>query len=486
MKSHVTDYVLYRWRFGLGLLIIAVIIGVIVWGGALQTPGELRPEEIKSVSISSSLSRNSLDPAMIVNFPYHLLQRLSIYAFGATTFAIKLPSLVLATFTILGVLVLTQSWLKRNVAMITTMALATTTQFLFMAQDGTPAITFNAIAVWLLVAGLRVTRGKYFHTFWKIAGGVLMAVALYVPLGIYVVVSLLITSVLHPHIRYIMKRLGKTKLLMAAILGLASMAPLVYAIVIQPSTALELAGLPSDISFAHIRATAPQAILDLAGFSAHSSGALLRPAYSLTLALVALIGLYRLITTHYTARSYVTIILSVLLVPLILLTPAHISALFFVMTILIATGFDFLIRYWYRLFPRNPYARLAGLLPLAVLVIGIIATNVTHYMDGYRYAPSVLAHYSSDLNLIHAYASKHDQMALVATEQEREFYHIVAERSPKITLRDQADQSPGTIVLTRNARRSMPAAPESWQLEQIITNGRAEQSDRLYVYKILQ
>ena len=484
MKSHVTDYVLYRWRFGLGLLVIAVIIGVIVWGGALQTPGELRPEEIKSVATSSSLSKNSLDPAMIVNFPYHLLQRLSIYAFGATTFAIKLPSLVLATFTILGILVLTQSWLKRNVAMITTMALATTTQFLFMAQDGTPAITFNAIAVWLLVAGLRVTRGKYFHTFWKIAGGVLMAVALYVPLGIYVVVSLLITSVLHPHIRYIMKRLGKTKLLMAAILGLASTVPLVYAIIIQPSTALD--GLPSNISFTRIRTTALQAVLDLVGFSADSSGALLRPAYSLTLALVALIGLYRLVMTRYTARSYVTIILSVLLVPLILLTPAHISALFFVMTILIATGFDFLIRYWYRLFPRNPYARLAGLLPLAVLVIGIIATNVTHYMDGYRYAPSVLAHYSSDLNLIHAYASKHDQMALVATEREREFYHIVAERSPKITLRDQADQSPGTIVLTRDARRAMPAAPESWQLECIITNGRAEQSDRLYVYKILQ
>ena len=100
MKSHVTDYVLYRWRFGLGLLVIAVIIGVIVWGGALQTPGELRPEEIKSVSISSSLSKNSLDPAMIVSFPYHLLQRLSIYAFGATTFAVNpvLAARIRATF----------------------------------------------------------------------------------------------------------------------------------------------------------------------------------------------------------------------------------------------------------------------------------------------------------------------------------------------------------------------------------------------------
>ena len=163
MKSRVTDYLLYRWRFGLGFTIIAILIGIIVWLGARAIPGELRAAEIHSVLTSSSLSKSSLDPAMIVNFPYHLLQRLSIFAFGATTFAIKLPSLILATLTIIGIFVLTQSWLKRNVAVITTIALATTTQFLFMAQDGTPAITFNTIAVWLLVAGLRVTRGKYFH-----------------------------------------------------------------------------------------------------------------------------------------------------------------------------------------------------------------------------------------------------------------------------------------------------------------------------------
>lgn len=481
MKSRVTDYLLYRWRFGLGFIIIAILIGVIVWLGARAIPGELRAAEIQSVLTSSSLSKSSLDPAMIVNFPYHLLQRLSIFAFGATTFAIKLPSLILATLTIIGIFVLTQSWLKRNVAVITTIALATTTQFLFMAQDGTPAITFNAIAVWLLVAGLRVTRGKYFHTFWKILGGVLMAVALYVPLGIYVVVSLLITSLLHPHIRFIMKRLGKTKLLMAAVLGLASMAPLVYAIVIQPSTALELAGLPND--FSQFSATARLALADLFGFNLQNNSALLRPAYSLTLALIALLGFCRLLKTHYTARSYVTIALSIFLIPLILLTPERSSALFFVMTIVIATGFDFLIRYWYQLFPRNPYARLTGLLPLAILVIGIASTNITHYMDGYRYTPGVLAHYSNDLDLVHNYASKHAPMALVAADSERDFYNIVAARADNINLRELADQSAGTVVLTKAARSQQPV-PATWQLEQIVASGRAENADRLYVYKI--
>ena len=379
MKTRVTEYLLYRWRFRIGYFVIATLAGALLYA-TLFIPGELRSDEIQSVLTSSSLSKESLDPAMVVNFPYHILQRISVNLLGVNTLSIKLPSLILGALTIVGIFALVRAWLKPNVAVITTTVLATTTQFLFMTQDGTPAIMFNAVAVWLLVAGLYVTRGRYFHTFWKILGGVLMAVALYLPLGIYLVLALVLTAIFHPHIRYIMKRLGKTKLSLAGILGLVGLAPLIYAIIINPSIALELAGWPSDLS--NTGTNAITTLLNLFGFAATSTSALLRPAYSLTLIIIALLGIYRLIRTHYTARSYVTIILSVILLPLALLTPSLGSALFFVITIAVATGFDFIIRYWYQLFPRNPYARLAGLLPLAVLVSGMTVTNILHYVDG--------------------------------------------------------------------------------------------------------
>ena len=106
-----------------------------------------------------------------------------------------------------------------------------------------------------------------------------------------------------------------------------------------------------------------------------------------------------------------------------------------------------------------------------------------HYMDGYRYTPGVLAHYSNDLDLVHNCASKHAPMALVAADSERDFYTIVAARADNINLRELADQSAGTAVLTKAARSQQPV-PETWQLEQIIASGRAKNADRLYVYKI--
>ena len=479
MKSRVTDYLLYRWRFQIGFLAIVALIGLVVWVVALNIPGELRNEEVQSAITSGELARSSLEPSMVVNLPYHILQRASIKLLGVTAFSIKLPSLILGTLTLLGVFMLMRAWLKYNVAVITTLALATTTQFLFMAQDGTPAIIFNAVAIWLLVAGMYVTRGKYFRTFWKVLGGVLMAMALYIPLGVYLVLTLVTTAIIHPHIRFIVKRLGRTKIILASIFGLVSLAPLVYAIIIQPSIALELTGIPSGLDGA--KQAALTTLLNLFGFVANSDG-LLRPAYSLTLTLVALIGLYNLMTTRYTARSYIAVLLSLVLVPLAFLVPAHSHVIYLLMVITVASGFDFLIRYWYRLFPRNPYARVAGLLPLAVLVSGLTFTDIMHYADGYRYTPSVLSHYSQDLDLVRTQAAARGKLMIATTKDERPLYELSTRYTSQLELWTD-EPSSEFAAITRSAR-SKTKIPKSWRLEQIVTNDRTDQGDRLYIYKI--
>ena len=127
-----------------------------------------------------------------------------------------------------------------------------------------------------------------------------------------------------------------------------------------------LLGLPSD--FMHLKTNALLSSLSLFGFAATDSAAdgLLRPAYAMPLTAIALLGFCRLAATHYTARSYVTILMSLVMVPLALLNYNNQYVIFVLMVIAVATGFDFLIRYWYRLFPCNPYARVAGLLPLKI------------------------------------------------------------------------------------------------------------------------
>ena len=106
------DYILYKYRYVLSYFCIAVILVAVLWIGVLYTPGGLREQEIKSVSQASMLSRQTLEPSMVVNLPYYLLQRLSIFVFGVSEFSIKLPSIALGTLTMLGIFMLIRAWFK--------------------------------------------------------------------------------------------------------------------------------------------------------------------------------------------------------------------------------------------------------------------------------------------------------------------------------------------------------------------------------------
>lgn len=481
MRKPITDYLLYKYRYVLSYLCLAALLIAVLWIGTLNVPGGLREQEIRSVGQASMLSRQTLEPSMVINLPYYLLQRLSIFVFGVTEFSIKLPSIVLGTLTMLGVFLLIRAWFKPSIAVISTIVLTASTHFLFQAQDGTPGITFSTIAIWLMVAGMYVTRGKHFHTFWKVLGGVLMGMALYLPMGAYLDLIIIIVALVHPHIRAIIKRLPKKKLLIAMLVGIAAMAPLVYALIIEPrEIGRALLGLPPN--FTNIKANALQSAFGLFGFAAtdKATNGLLQPAYVLPLAAIALLGFCRLLVTHYTARSYVMIMLSLVLMPLALLNPSNQHSVFILMVIATATGFDFLIGYWYRLFPRNPYARVAGLVPLSVLVGGLIYISIGQFFNGYTYNPAVARAYSSDLSLVNTQIRQQKNVTLLADDSEMPIYSLAAHYNKALTVATEPNLEATQITSTRAARNKVP---KGWQLKQIITNARANASDRLYIYK---
>ena len=120
MKSHVTDYALYRWRYKIGYSLIFLIVVVILGLTSIYIPGSLREAELSSALESGALSAQSLDPATVVNLPYHILQRLGFMVFGVSTLTIKLPSIILGALTSVGVCLLTRAWFRRNVAVLAT------------------------------------------------------------------------------------------------------------------------------------------------------------------------------------------------------------------------------------------------------------------------------------------------------------------------------------------------------------------------------
>jgi len=483
MVKQITDYLLYRWRHRLGYVVIGLaVLGLLVVAGFL-TPGGLSQQEIESVVASDSLSFSlqALTPDTVINLPYHLLQRLSLGVFGVSHFSIKLPSLILGLLSALGMMILLRMWFRHNVAVISAVLVITTGQFLFIAQSGTPSIVYIFGSVWLLVAAMMVSRRLSKTTMWKVILFSIAALSLYTPLSFYVLAALLSAVILHPHLRFIVKQLSKVKLLVAALFALIILAPLVYILVRSPATALVLLGIPSAMP--DIPANALQVLRQYLDFTMPGSGVLMTPIYGLGSMLLIVLGMLHLFTTKYTARSYIITAWSVLLLPVLVINPSVTAVTFVPILLLMAMGISTLLSNWYTLFPRNPYARVAGLIPLAILIGGMVFSGVDRYVYGYLHDPRTASYFSRDLSLLNSQLQdkQRGKTTLVVASTELPFYNVVAKHHPLTTTSaiGQPVVASDTTILTQTARAGQPIGDPY----RIITSDTSQGADRFYIYK---
>ena len=204
-----------------------------------------------------------------------------------------------------------------------------------------------------------------------------------------------------------------------------------------------------------------------------STTALMTPVFGLGSVLLILIGIYRIIKTRETTRSYLIIFWIICLTPILIINPRFTSVLFVPSVLLLAAGLTSLISYWYRLFPLNPYARIAGLIPLIILVVTLIGSGLDRYIYGYHYDPSTAVNFSKDLKLI-----PKDTKNLVVADSELAFYKVVAKHRDGLNVSTATTNN--TFTATRAARGSVDPA---YSIDRIITAPYSKDSDRLYIYK---
>lgn len=482
MGKQITDYLLYQRRYLLGYATIGLtVIGLLLLAG-LVVPGGISQSEMQSTVSSSSVSfsLNSFDPTSIINMPYKILQRASIDLLGVSNFSIKLPSLLLGAFSILGMLILLKSWFRQNVAVITMALVITTGQFLFLAQNGTPGIIYVFWSIWILVAAMMVSRTAKFVALWKIILFGIGALSLYTPLSLYIILALISAVILHPHLRYLVRRLSKTKLLLAGVCALIVITPLLYALIRQPSLGLTLLGAPQRMP--NIGANFIGLIKQYFDFITPNAGMLMTPIYGLGSMILILLGVLRLFTTKYTARSYIISAWIILLIPVLLINSMFSSVSFVPIMLLMAMGIAALVHNWYRLFPRNPYARIAGLIPLAILIGGMVTSGYDRYVYGYLYDPTIAVNFSHDLSLINTELkgdSKHTTI-IVVNASEQPFYSVIAAHHKNVIVQTNLPTTSQVTILTHNAYKgtSLAILPNS-----IITDSKSNDADRFYVYK---
>lgn len=481
---HVSDLFIYRWRYTLGYIAIGVSCVVLLLVASLYIPGGLSERELNAVVTTNALSLKHFSPEMAVNLPYYFVQKGSLFLFGLSELSIKLPTIIFGFLSIVGLVLLLRMWFKTNVAILTALIALTAGPFLVAAQTGAPNILFIFWPVWLLYFGAMISRRAAPRWLWKVLFFSTLVLSLYTPLSIYVFLTLTSAAILHPHLRYLAKNLSAVRIVISVLIASIFILPLVYSVAVDPSLALRLLGIPSSIDLVN---SAKLLFSEYVNVLQPSNGPVMTPIYEAASLLLACLGVYRIITAKYTARSYVLSAWLLLLLPVLILNPRLVNVTFVPFLLLTGYGIDFLIGYWYRLFPRNPYARVVGLIPIMILITTLVLSGIDRFVYGYLYNPAGTQPSAKDLSLLRSELSHHKNstLTLLVSEKEKKFYDAAKRFNPNWRIQyivtDTTVLHAGTIIASHDAARKPSLPPTT-----VISSASRTDADRFYVYKKLQ
>lgn len=449
-KSLISQITLYKYRYFLGYTVIVALMLIVLVIDINTIPNGISRAEMDSAVISMHLNpMESL--SWIVNAPHHVIQRIAIESFGLSRFTLIVPSLIFAILTIIFFNMTIRRWYSGGIAVISTMIVSTSAAFMLLARSGTPEIMLPFWTVLFVYAGVGFLINHEKAFFWKILIVLSSIGLIYTPYGIYTLIACAIGGVAHPHVRSRLRHIKPTRIVILAVIGLIGIVPLVIYALQQPSQFVALIGLdhiPSSID--QLRSNAANiASLYLDFTNSRVVGPYITPVFNIASVALMLFGVFRLAQKHHTARAYVmlTWVGVTALVMVILNQSPQISlmpAMF-----LLAFGITTLINEWYELFPRNPYARLAGMIPLGILLFGISGSNLTHYFNSFRYTPSQA--YSASLSAVkQSVKLEGNRSVTVVTDTDsKPFYEILRKDYSNLTVTDQLPSkiSSPTLVL---------------------------------------
>jgi hypothetical protein len=482
--SLIRELTLYQYRYIIcyGLFVLLLLIMLLIDIGSV--PGGISRSEMESSVASNSLNPIAPQASDVINLPYHLLQKLSIGLFGLSPLSIRLPSLVLAFVASIVLAFTLHQWFRRGVAILTLLLATVSAPFISMGRTGVAAVFYMLLLLVILFGAVKLTtRGP--RTFlWKLVVTMAGVLLFYMPLGIYAVIALLIAGVFHPHVRYQVKRTRWWQFLLLMLAAGVMLAPLVFAGVTDNETLEVLFGvdaLKSKLNLQSLGASLLTIAETLFFFNKPRTTEIITPFLNLTFMLLVMFGLVRTIFDRHSARSYLLLIWLAISIPLLIINPTQFALLFVPCLILMAIGLETFMREWYRIFPRNPYARIGALLPLSLIVIGLLAIAASRYFLGYFYTDTSRS-FHPELSAVRRVVKPHVKTQLVVPEDQTAFYDILRSKYKMLSVTSVSDTGSGAseqIVLSSvGSRAGIPT--------KIVTSHLAGDGVLLRVYDLTQ
>lgn len=490
-KDTVKDYTLYKLRFWIGYgALTALLIGLLAFA-ALYVPGGFTLAEQASALRSASLSLSHPETLLVADLPYHALQKLSIHLLGLSKLSVTLPSIIFGLLSAVGIVLVLSRRFSRTVGILAGGIVTVSAFFISLAATGTPDIMMVFWPIALLTVATYGVRHKTLHPAAVYLGSTIAGLSLFTPFSIYILFALLIGGLLHPHIRYLFRKTPTKALWMGSMVIAVSLACIAYGVYRNPSLIGELLYKSSHFStdiLANITLLGMQ-LIDFSSQSTATTG-LLAPVFGLSALTLAGVGLYSLLYWRHSVVSYIIFSWTLLLLPVLILNPTSLALLIVPLTFLVAAGSSFLLRYWYKLFPRNPYARVFALVPITILFACVIVSGSIRYFYAFHYYAPLANASSHDTTLIARELRSLPSATVLVAPSEQPWYRLYLDshHMNNVTLIDtsktirRTSDTPlnNNIIATKasdiTATSLRPAKIVAW------SNFNGD-SDRLYIYK---
>lgn len=431
------ELVLYRYRYIIGYGVFAVLLVTLMLIDIANVPYGIGETEMRSAVASNSLNPYRPQLADIINLPYHLMQKASIGIFGLSQLSISLPSIILALASGILMAFMLHLWFRRNIAVIALLICTVSVPFISMGRTATPTIMYVFLLLVILYGAIRLTTRATQTFVWKLIVFVASMLLLYIPFGVYTLLALGIAAVFHPHIRYQIRRTKPWQAALLAVVGILLITPHVIAAFSAGGVPVlrQLIGLATiKESFApdHIRESAVSLIKTLFFFNKPNVSETITPFFNMTFMFFIAFGLAKTVINRSMARSYLILIWLLFCIPMLLIDSSQLPLLFVPSILLVAIGVETLVHEWYRLFPRNPYARIGAMIPLGLVVTGLLAIAVTRYFYAYTYTDT-RAIFHPELSAIRPLLDdKPTQLVVPAAHVS--FYDILRDKHPKLLV----------------------------------------------------
>ena len=365
-----------------GLLLLGV--GALLWWQLGTLTAGYSANELKAYQSSLSLKYIFDHP---LNAPFHLLGTAIWRITGDGLLAMRFTSAIigLATFGVFYWLV--KSWHGHRSALLGSLLFGSSAWFLHTARLGTPDILMFSLLA--LVAGAVWVK----HSKRSLPLLVVFALAtalMYVPGMIWFIVLGLVWQWKR------VDRLLKQNLVavgIGAVLIIAALAPLGWAIYQDPNLAKQLVGLPASgwpdpLAALRTFAEVPLAVAWRTPVDPEHWLGQLPILDAFTLAMFGL-GMYLFAKHWRLSRAAWLVVILVLSTALISLKGGvSISIIVPFLYIVAAAGAGFMLDYWYRVFPRNVFAQATGTLLITCAVASVMAYNLRHYYAAWPGAPA--------------------------------------------------------------------------------------------------